>query len=263
MSLKEKSAIIYKKMKSIIIANWKCNPCSLTKARQLFSKINKGVEGAEAKVVICPPSAFLNAIPEKPNFSLGCQNCFYKEGAFTGEVSFSMAKSLKCRYAIIGHSERRSIFSEDDEMINKKVIASLEQGITPILCIGENKSEREEGRTFEILGEQLSSDLEGLSSDDASKIIIAYEPIWAIGTGNFAKKEEVAAVKEFIDKLLRESYGALSEKIRIIYGGSVNSSNIADYIFGAGMNGALVGGASLNAKEFLGIIKNLRLQSNQ
>jgi triosephosphate isomerase len=239
-------------MKPLIIANWKCNPKSLEEARELLNKVVSGIAGEE--VVICPPFNFLpSLINEKVSF--GAQNCFYKEGAFTGEVAVSMLEDMGVSYVILGHSERRNIFKETNEEINLKLIKVLESKITPVLCIGEKSEDREEGRTFEVLSEQLDVCLNNVSSPE--NIIIAYEPVWAIGTGKFAGIKDIKEVKEFIKEFLAKKFNnEAAGKIRILYGGSVDSGNVHSYISEAQMDGVLVGGASLKADEFLELIKS-------
>ncbi|MFZ3057862.1 MAG: triose-phosphate isomerase [Minisyncoccales bacterium] len=239
-------------MKPLIVANWKCNPKSLAEAKELLEKVINGVNDEE--VIICPPSVFLNSlINDKIPF--GAQNCFEKEGAFTGENSVSMFEDLGVKYVILGHSERRNIFKETNEEINSKLIKVLESKIIPILCIGEKGEERGEGKTFEVLSEQLDVCLNNISAPE--KIILAYEPVWAIGTGKFAEVSDIKEIRSFIqDFLIKKFDKETAEKIRILYGGSVDSSNVHSYITEAKMDGVLVGGASLKADEFLKLIKS-------
>jgi len=240
-------------MKPLLVANWKCNPNTLKEARHLFnfvkraSKKNKKIE-----VVICPPFIYLSLFKGvKTNIKLGAQDVFWeKGGAFTGEISPLMLKDLKCKYVIVGHSERRRYFKETDETVNKKLKAVIEAGLTPILCVGETKEQRNRGETEKVLRKQIQNGLKGISKSKIqnSKLCIAYEPIWAIGTGNACGIKEAKKVLLFIKK-------RLSFKNRILYGGSVNSKNSADYIKKANFQGLLVGGASLDAKEFIKIVK--------
>ena len=221
-------------MKKIIVANWKMNPASIHEAKKLFNAVKK------TNAVICPPFIYLSLF--KYRF-LGAQNCHWEQlGAFTGEASPKMLKDLGCKYVIIGHSERRKHFKETDEMINRKLKAALRIGMIPILCIGEKKGENAE----KIVDSQINKDLKSIAKNDLKKIIIAYEPIWAIGTGNFCSTEKANKVRQFIK-------GKMNNKI--LYGGSVDSS-IANNYTKAGFDGLLVGGASLNAEEFIKINKN-------
>jgi len=221
-------------MKKIIIANWKCNPATLAEAEKLFNKVKK------TKAVICPPFLYLSMFK---GTELGAQDCHWEQsGAFTGEVSPLMLKDSGIRYVIIGHSERRIHFKETDEMINKKLKAALKNDLIPILCIGEKKGEIVE----KVISSQLKKDLKGISKDDLKKIIIAYEPVWAIGTGDFCKPNKAKKALDFIKNKINT---------RILYGGSVNSKISKSYI-DVGFDGLLVGGASLDAQEFIKIVKN-------
>lgn len=239
-------------MKPLIIANWKANPKTKEEAEELLDKVISGI--SDENVVVCPPSLYLSSlINDKVSF--GAQNCFAKEGAFTGENSISMLEDLGVKYVILGHSERRNIFKETNEEINSKLIKVLESKITPILCIGENREEREEGKTIEVLSEQLETCLNNVSNPE--RIIIAYEPVWAIGTGNFADPKDIEEVRAFIKEFLTKKFSQeIADKIKIIYGGSVDSGNVHSYIAEAQMDGVLVGGASLKADEFLKLIKS-------
>lgn len=241
-------------VKLLIIANWKCNPITLQKAKRLFNSIKKGIKNLRnSEVVICPPFVYLPYLlkpkPYTLNPKFGAQDCFWgKKGAFTGEISPWMLKELGCQYVILGHSERRQYFNEPDEMINKKIKATLKAGLTPILCVGDKSREAKED--IKELDGQLEKDLKGLKKSSLSKLIVTYEPIWAIGTGNPCGSEEAKLAGQFIKK-------HFSEKIPILYGGSVDSQNAEDYIKKAGFQGLLIGNASLNPKEFIKIIKTI------
>lgn len=230
-------------MKPLIVANWKMNPVTIKEAEELFSSISEGVKNIEnAEVVICPPFIYL---PLLKGLTLGAQDSYWEEkGAYTGEVSVAMLKEMGCKYIIIGHSERRKYFNETDEMVNRKVKTTLEAGLIPIVCIGETEGEREMDKTEDVLEKEIKQGLDGV---DISKIVIAYEPIWAIGTGNPCDIEEAKRMKEIIQKML-------SKDIRILYGGSANANNAEGYLKQAEFNGLLVGGASLSAKEFVEIV---------
>jgi len=252
-------------MKPLIIANWKMNPKSLAEAKQLFDLVKRGVKDIKkAEVIICPQFLYLKELSsfkyKKSLASLlkiGAQNVFWeKEGAYTGEISPLMLNDAGCQYVIVGHSERRGHFKETDEMINKKLKAVLEEKLNSILCIGETKEQRNRGETDRILKKQIETALENVSSSKFSKITIAYEPIWAIGTGEPCDVEEAQKIGLLIRKIISGLYGSKSAKnVQILYGGSVNSKNAAGYIKEAGLQGLLVGGASLKAKEFIKIVK--------
>lgn len=247
-------------MKYLIIANWKCNPGNQKQAKQLFQAYKNQMRSCKnINLVVCPPFIFFSVLREKfKNIFLGVQNCFYKEGAFTGEVSCQMIKSCGADYVIVGHSERRNIFNETDEEINKKIKSVLDNKMTPILCIGENEKQREEGETFEIIKKQIGEGLDKINRDKIKNIVLAYEPIWAIGTGKSADPENIQEVKIFIKKLINNKYGVkTSDSVKIIYGGSVDSNNINSYLSIAQMDGALIGGASLKKDEFLNILKKV------
>lgn len=214
-------------MKPLIIANWKCNPATLKEAQELFSSIKEEIKDKD--VVICPPSIFLPSLICE-GIKFGAQNCFWEEkGAYTGEISPQMIKSVGCEYVIIGHSERRKIFNESNKDIRKKVERAKGAGLIPIVCIGESKDQN----TFEIIEEQIK--------DIDKDVILAYEPLWAIGTGENAPIDKVKEVREFLGDR------------KVLYGGSVNFQNAKDYL--EITDGLLIGGASLNADEFLEIIK--------
>ncbi len=226
-------------MKTIIIANWKCNPQTLAKAKELFDKVADGLKDIKnAEVIICPPFPYLfNLKSDNLNIKLGSQDVFWGEGTYTGEVSPKMLKDLGCEYVILGHSERRRNLGETDEMINKKVKAALSAGLLPILCIGETGEEKSANKTKEVLEKQLKGGLE--------VSIVAYEPIWAIGTGNACDIDQARKVKLFLEKIIKSP---------ILYGGSVDSKNALGYIKDAGFAGLLVGGASLIPEEFIKIV---------
>jgi len=263
--------------KPIIIANWKMNPTSRKEAERLFGVLKKELRKIKnTEIVICPPSVWLGeaqklGFPTKNRTSkiaglqLGGQNCFWEtKGAFTGEVSPLMLKNLDCRYVIIGHSERKKYFQEDDETINKKLKTALKNRLQVILCVGEEARDAftTDGRQINemnlVVGEQVKNGLSGVSSARVSEVVIAYEPIWAIGTGVPCSSNDAMKAALFIKKTLTNLYSrSVAEKVRILYGGSVNSQNAVEYIKGAEMDGLLVGGASLNASEFVRIIKNI------
>ena len=244
----------------LIVANWKCNPLTLKEGEELVSTIGEGIKGFDsAEVVICPPSIFLPSLIKQSDIPFGAQNCYSEEkGAFTGEISVLMLEDIGAKYVILGHSERRKIFKETSEEINLKLLKVLDSKISPILCIGENREEREQGRTFEVLGEQLQKCFLGVSKENAERIILAYEPVWAIGTGQSAQVSDIGEVRVFIRQFLSEKFGKDScERMKILYGGSVDANNVHSFVTEARMNGVLVGGASLKAEEFLRLIKSV------
>ncbi len=220
----------------------------------------QGIKNVE--VVICPPFIFLSKLrPTGSNLQLGAQDVFWEnKGAFTGEVSPSMLKDLGCEYVIVGHSERRQNFGETDEMVNKKVKAVIAIGLKPILCVGETAEQRDKGEMGKVLKKQIVSALSNVSESKlrSSGLVIAYEPIWAIGSGKPCSTDDAMGVAIFLRKTLAALYSrSASEKIPICYGGSVNSKNAVQYITQARLQGLLVGGASLDAKEFVEIVKSV------
>ncbi|MBM3206080.1 MAG: triose-phosphate isomerase [Candidatus Staskawiczbacteria bacterium] len=230
-------------MKKLIVANWKMNPSTQKEAVELFNAVKDGVKESEnAKVVICPPFIYLSTLK---GLTLGAQNVFYKEsGAYTGEVSPKQLKDLGVEYVITGHSEVRMYLGETNEVINKKIKESLSEGLKPIFCIGEKEGENKE----EVLKRQITEGLRDLSEKESENIVIAYEPVWAIGTGKNCSVEETKKSIEFIKKIVFQD-------INVLYGGSVKSSNASDYLKNGGVDGLLVGGSSLKPEEFIEIIK--------
>jgi len=243
--------------KKIIAGNWKMHLTHL-EAVDLVRELKGSLENdGYYEVVLCPPFTALYVVAQELPGSflkLGAQNVFYvDEGAYTGEISPKMLKALGCEYVIVGHSERRKYFREDDDLIAKKVKAVVENGMTPILCVGETLEEREEGKAREIISYQLEKGLAQLSKDSVEKVVIAYEPVWAIGTGKNATPQEAQEMHAFIRSRLRELFGGID--IPVIYGGSVKPENIYDLTSMPDVDGALVGGASIKASSFSEIIK--------
>jgi triosephosphate isomerase len=215
---------------------------------------------AEIDIVICPPFTALSDLSEiiqESAISLGAQDVYWKdEGAFTGEISPLMLKDLGCQYVIIGHSERRQYFHETNETVNQKLHAALLHGLSPIMCVGETLQERERKETFTVLKDHVSNGLKGMSEEAVRKTVIAYEPVWAIGTGKTATTEQAQEAHQYIRSLLENLYGQeTSTLVRILYGGSVKPDNVADLIKQPDIDGALVGGASLVIDSFVTIIK--------
>jgi len=240
----------------LIAGNWKMHT-TLSQALDLVRELKPELERISGvEKVLCPPFISLAAVKELlegSTIGLGAQNMYYEEqGAFTGEVSPLMLKDL-CRYVILGHSERRRYFGEDDGLVNRKVKAALRFGLNPIMCVGETLEERDAGRTEEVVVRQVREGLKGVAEPDG--LVIAYEPVWAIGTGRAASGEDAAAVIGLIRRLLRELWGDRAEEVRILYGGSVTGGNIDQFVSYPDIDGALVGGASLKAGEFKAIVE--------
>ena len=244
--------------KPIIAGNWKMNK-TMNEALDLVDEIKDETNKTDVEVVVCCPFTVISEVKkaiEGSKVKLGAQNMHWEdEGAFTGEISANMLKDLGVDYVIIGHSERRQYFGETDEVVNKKVIKAIEKGLKPIICVGETLNEREKNKTFDIVKRQTLTALEGVGKDGMNDVVIAYEPVWAIGTGKTASSQDANEVIAYIRFLLQNKYGIeVSERVRIQYGGSVKPSNATEIMNETDIDGALVGGASLKAEEFLGIV---------
>lgn len=244
------------------MGNWKLN-FTVGEASIYLHKLQKKIPNyRDLEVVVAPSTIALQPLSlqiDRHKMKLAAQNAFYRDmGAFTGETAFSQLRGV-ADYCIIGHSERRHIFGEDDKMIGKKVAAALRNRITPILCIGETESERSFGETADVISDQLSAGLVDVSAEDLEKVIIAYEPVWAISSTKAAKAatpDEIAEVVSSVRKNLTEVYGAeMAEKVPILFGGSVKPTNAGAYLTVPGVNGLLIGGASLILEEFMSIIE--------
>lgn len=247
--------------KKVIAGNWKMN-MNLQESISLISGIKNGLGtlSSSVEVIVCPPYTSLETtqtLVKNSSIKLGAQNMYFEEsGAYTGEISASMLKSVGCEYVILGHSERRTIFGETDSTINKKIHKALASGLLPVFCIGETLAEREKKITFDVVKRQVVEGLKNINAENMKKIILAYEPVWAIGTGKVASKEQAEEVHAFIRKVITDLYSNdIAEQIIIQYGGSVKPDNAAELLSQPNIDGALVGGACLKADSFLGIIK--------
>ena len=247
--------------RKVIAGNWKMNN-DLKETQNLISKLSSGLsmDNLNCDVIVCPPFTSLieaYTLLKDTKIKLGTQNMhFESSGAFTGEISATMLRSVGCEYVILGHSERRTIFGETDELINNKIKKANSSGLKPIFCVGELLEEREAGVTEKIIEKQIKCGLKDTSSEEMGKVIIAYEPVWAIGTGKTASPEQAQEVHKFIRSLINEKYGdSISDKIVIQYGGSVNNKNAKELLSQKDIDGALVGGASLKADAFIDIIQ--------
>jgi triosephosphate isomerase len=245
--------------KKFIAGNWKMNGTRAA-AIELTGAIAQGVGSSTAvDVAVCPPACYLDAVKAALGSSavgLGAQNCYHEaKGAFTGELSIAMLLDVGCQYVILGHSERRQIFHETSGDVNKKVAAALAAGLTPIVCVGETKEQRIAERTLAVVQEQFDGSLAGLSAEQVGSLVIAYEPVWAIGTGLVATPAQAEEVHAALRKLLTSRYSAeVAASVRIQYGGSVTDENAAELLQQPNIDGALVGGASLKPASFLKII---------
>ena len=245
--------------KPIIAGNWKMNKTP-EEAAELVRELVPLVADAEAEVVVCPPFVCLDAVRKEAagsNIKLGAQNVhFEKSGAYTGEVSADMLLAMGVEYVIIGHSERRQYFGETDCTVNKRAKAALAAGLKPIICVGESLEEREKGVTNELVGMQTKLALQGIPAEEVDKVVIAYEPIWAIGTGKTATAAEANETIGAIHKAIAQVYGEeVASKVRIQYGGSMNPKNASELMAQSEIDGGLIGGASLKAEDFSKVVK--------
>ncbi len=242
----------------VIAGNWKMNNTP-AEGKALIEGIKAAADKATAEVVVCTPFVALTAAVDAASGSkigVGAQNMYFEDkGAFTGEVSADMLNAVGVKYVVIGHSERREYFAETDATVNKKTIKALEKGITPIVCCGETLQQREDGITFDWIAMQIKLAMKDISAADAEKVIIAYEPIWAIGTGKTATDDQANEVCAAIRVVLSEIYSKdTADKIRILYGGSMNAKNAEGLLAMSDIDGGLIGGASLKAEDFSTII---------
>ena len=244
-------------MRSMVAGNWKMNG-TRQDATELVTAI-VAQEDYQCDVLICPPFVFMQQVSsliENSHIKLGAQNVdWHIQGAFTGEISVSMVREFGCRYVLTGHSERRTLFDESDDVVATKFKAVIDAGMTPILCVGETLSQRQASETHEVINRQISAVLDHVSSDEFSRGIIAYEPLWAIGTGKTATPDLAAGVHAGIRQFVAEVDCEMAENMRILYGGSVNGGNADELMAMEDINGVLVGGASLKSKEFIAICK--------
>jgi len=249
--------------KDLMVGNWKMNATHL-EAIQMVQKLSYRLEPGDynkADVVVAPPFTALRSVQtvieaDRMLIGLAAQNAHWEEaGAFTGEVSAPMLAKLSVRHVIVGHSERRRLFAETDEKVNRKTKAVLAAGMSPIVCVGETIEEREDGDAERVVVSQLSAAVRGLDSGQLAAVAVAYEPVWAIGTGHHALPEDAGAMADVIREALGNISEASSEEIRILYGGSVDAGNIRDYMAKRNIDGALVGGASLDPDVFAAIVR--------
>lgn len=248
--------------KPFVAGNWKMSTDGQSSVALAEGIASGSADVADRKVTVavCPPFVYLQSVAKAvgaSNIAVGAQDIYFEpNGAFTGEINASMIKDVGCVYAICGHSERRHVIGETDELINKKVAATISGGLLPILCVGELLSEREAGRTSDVVTRQLKEGLAGLDAEKMSAVTIAYEPVWAIGTGVTASPDQAQEVHASIRKLLAEMYSdEVAQEIRIQYGGSAKPSNAAELMSQPDIDGLLVGGASLKVDDFLAIIQ--------
>ena len=244
--------------KTIIAGNWKMN-ASKASVKSLIDGILSGMEGVNSEVLVCVPFPYMSQVEsliEGSNLKLGAQNInINASGAFTGEVSADMIKDFGAKHVIVGHSERRSLYGETSSVVAEKTKAALGAGLSPLLCVGESLEQREAGKTETVVAEQINAVIELVGIESFDSIIIAYEPVWAIGTGMTATPEQAQAVHFFIRNLLGESSENIAQKTPILYGGSMNAGNAVELISCPDIDGGLIGGAALKAEDFLQICK--------
>ena len=249
------------KRAQIVAGNWKMNE-DFNEGRDLIISIIRKLGSTDTKVVLCPPFIHLNyfsmLVNGISNLHIGAQNCHSEQsGAYTGEISASMLKSVDCDYVILGHSERRAYFGEDNEMLARKVDLALENGLCPIFCCGEMLDARESGDQEKVVEDQLKGALFHLDKEQFGRIVIAYEPVWAIGTGKTATPDQAQEMHAFIRGLISKKYGKnTAESTSILYGGSCKPSNAGELFANPDVDGGLIGGASLNAKDFIAIVNS-------
>ncbi len=247
------------KRRPIIAGNWKMNKTAV-EARDLATKLVPLISRVkDREVVLAPPFTALSAVAESikgTSIALSAQNLFWEDkGAFTGEISAEMLLDLGCKYVIIGHSERRQYFGETDETVNKKVRQALHKGLLPIVCVGELLSEREAGKANEVIERQVTGGLKGVAATEMQKVVIAYEPVWAIGTGKTATPDQANEIHAYIRQKVKSLYSAeVAEALRIQYGGSVTPENVSALMAMPDIDGALVGGASLKPESFAALV---------
>ena len=244
---------------AVIAGNWKMNN-TRPQTRELLEALKPLVAGAGCQVVVCTPFTDLEAalaLTAGTNLHVGAQNCHWAaSGAFTGEISAPMLAELGVEYVVLGHSERRQYFGETDETVNKRVRAALDNGLKVILCVGEVLEQREQGVTFEVVGMQTKIALQGVSKDELKNVIIAYEPVWAIGTGKTATADQADEVNGYIRQVIAELYGQdAADAFVVQYGGSMNAKNAQELLSKENVDGGLIGGASLKAQDFSVIVK--------
>ncbi|HUM13538.1 MAG TPA: triose-phosphate isomerase [Myxococcaceae bacterium] len=242
----------------LVAGNWKMHRTG-PEAVELIHQLRDGLPRGRAEVMVAPPFTALESASraiEGSAIALGAQNCHWEaQGAFTGEISVGMLKAVGCSHVIIGHSERRQLFGETDAFVSKKARAVLHAGMRPVVCVGETLAERDSGRTLEVCTSQLTASLAGVAVEEMAHVALAYEPVWAIGTGRNATPAQAQEVHSHVRELLVRLFGRpVGEVVRILYGGSVKADNAAELLGQADVDGALVGGASLKAQEFLAIV---------
>jgi triosephosphate isomerase len=245
--------------KPLMAGNWKMNKTISEAVRVVQALKSTVADVTDVEILLCPTFTALHAVTNAvkgSNINIGSQNLFWEtKGAFTGEISPAMVKDTGCSYVLVGHSERRQYFGETNETVNKKTKAALSIGLTPVVCIGETLTEMESNVTFQVIEKQIKEGLAGLTTEQACLTVIAYEPVWAIGTGKTATPYQAQEVHAFVRKIYAQMYKEAADKVRILYGGSVNPENVSELMKQPDIDGGLVGGASLEAESFTKLVK--------
>lgn len=246
--------------RSLVVGNWKMNG-TLASGLSLVQDIVSGLDNTNADIAVCPPFVYLSEIDkllQGTHLKFGAQNIADQEsGAYTGEVSASMLKEISCTYALVGHSERRSYYGDTNETVAARFSQALSQGICPILCVGETLEQREQDKTFQVIDEQLDAVIDLAGIESFAKAVIAYEPVWAIGTGKTASDEQAQEVHQYIRQQIAKRDQSIADNMQILYGGSVKPDNAKALFAMADIDGGLIGGASLDAESFLGIYNSI------
>lgn len=243
-------------MRNLVIAgNWKMNG-SQTFAQEMREALDNAEFSERITTVVFPPFLAIHTMLGSDKFAVGAQNCYTEQsGAYTGEVSPELIADAGCQYVLVGHSERRTLLGETDQVVGKKVKLAVSAGLTPVLCVGETLDERESGNFKDVVEQQVVAGLKELSGDEVKQVVVAYEPVWAIGTGKTASADQAQEVHAHIRSVLNSAFDGAGDAISILYGGSVKSENAAELLGCADIDGGLIGGASLNSKEFITICR--------
>ncbi len=246
--------------RSLVVGNWKMNG-TLASGKALVQEIVSGLDNTNADIAVCPPFIYLSEIDkllQGSHLKFGAQNIADQEsGAYTGEVSASMLKEINCTYALVGHSERRSYYGDTNETVAARFNQALSQDVCPILCVGETLEQREQDKTFQVIDEQLNAVIDLVGIESFAKAVIAYEPVWAIGTGKTASDEQAQEVHQYIRQQIAKRDQSIADNMQILYGGSVKPDNAKALFAMADIDGGLIGGASLDAESFLGIYNSI------
>lgn len=243
----------------LVAGNWKMNGSRDSTGELLGTLVRELEDGSAVEVLVCPPFVYFadaQRLLRGSDIKLGAQSlCAEESGAFTGEIGATMLQDFDCEYVLVGHSERRALYQEDDALVARKFMAAIKNGLTPVLCVGETLEEREQGITRDVIRRQINAVLDAAGIDAFTQVVVAYEPVWAIGTGKTASPEQAQEVHREIRDILAAENATIADLVRILYGGSVKASNAAELFAMPDIDGGLVGGASLDAEQFLSIVR--------